>query len=65
MLVTLRLEQTTSPEGDVNDVPIVASGPERTWIWSDPHLSDPSVLLGWGRPFRSIEEWRAGVPAAR
>ena len=32
------------------DVPIVASAPERTWIWSDLHLSDPSVLLaGVGR----------------
>ncbi len=38
------------------DVPIVASPPDRTWIWSDLHLSDPSVLLGWGRPFRSVEE---------
>lgn len=35
------------------DIPIVASAPERTWIWSDLHLSDPSVLLGWGRPFRT------------
>ena len=38
------------------DVPIVASAPERTWIWSDLHLSDRSVLLGWDRPFRSVEE---------
>ena len=53
------------------DVPIVASGPERTWIWSDLHPSDPSVLLGWGRPFRSVEEmnrhllrnWRRRVGA--
>ena len=53
------------------DVPIVASAPERTWIWSDLHLSDPWVLLGWGRPFRSIEEmnrhllrnWRRRVGA--
>ena len=29
------------------DIPIVASAPERTWLWSDLHLSDPSVLLGW------------------
>ena len=55
------------------DVPIVASGPERTWIWSDLHPSDPSVLLGWGRPFRSVEEmnrhllrnWRRRVGAGR
>ena len=53
------------------DVPIVASAPERTWIWSDLHLSDPSVLLGRGRPFRSVEEmnrhllrnWRRRVGA--
>ena len=38
------------------DVPIVASAPERTWLWSDLHLSDPSVLMGWGRPFHSVEE---------
>ena len=53
------------------DIPIVASAPERTWIWSDLHLSDPSVLLGWGRPFRSVDEmnrhlllnWRRRVGA--
>ena len=53
------------------DVPIVASAPERTWIWSDLHLSDRSVLLGWDRPFRSVEEmnrhllrnWRRRVDA--
>ena len=38
------------------DIPIVASAPERTWLWSDLPLSDPSVLLGWRRPFRSVEE---------
>ena len=53
------------------DVPIVASAPERTWIWSDLHLSDRLVLLGWDRPFRSVEEmnrhllrnWRRRVGA--
>ena len=53
------------------DVPIVASAPERTWLWSDLHLSDASVLPGWGRPFRSVEEknrhllrnWRRRVVA--
>ena len=51
--------------------PIVASAPERTWIWSDLHLSDRLVLLGWDRPFRSVEEmnrhllrnWRRRVGA--
>ena len=28
---------------------------ERTWILSD-NLSNPSVLLTWGQPFRSVEE---------
>ena len=53
------------------DIPVVASAPERTWLWSDLHLSDPSVLLGWGRPFGSVEEmnrhllrnWRRRVGA--
>ena len=38
------------------DVPVVASAPERIWLWSNLHLSDPSVLLGWCRPFRSVEQ---------
>ena len=38
------------------DVPVVASAPERIWLWSDLHLSAPSVLLGWCRPFRSVEQ---------
>ena len=38
------------------DIPMVAGAPESTWVWSDLHLSDPSVLLGWGRPFRSVDE---------
>ena len=54
------------------DIPVVASAPERTWLWSDLHLSDPSVLLGWGRPFGSVEEmnrhllrnWRRRVGAS-
>ena len=53
------------------DVPVVANAPERTWLWSDLHLSDPSVLLGSGRPFGSVEEmnrhllrnWRRRVGA--
>ena len=53
------------------DVPVVASAPERTWLWSDLHLSDPSVLLSWSRPFGSVKEmnrhllgnWRRRVGA--
>ena len=56
-------------------MPTSRSSPARrkwTWIWSDLHLSDPSVLLGWGRPFPSVEEmnwhllrnWRRRVDAS-
>ena len=37
-------------------IPIITSPPERTWIWSDLHLADRSVLAVWNRPFRNIEE---------
>ena len=37
-------------------IPIINSPPERTWIWSDLHLADRSVLAAWNRPFRNIEE---------
>ena len=40
------------------DVPVVASAPERIWLWSDLYLSAPSVLLGWCRPFRSVEQMK-------
>lgn len=38
------------------DIPLVTSAPERTWLWSDLHLSAPSVLLDSGRSFHSVEE---------
>ena len=34
-------------------IPIIETPPERTWIWSDLHLADRSILLVWNRPFRS------------
>ena len=37
-------------------IPIISSPPERTWIWSDLHLADRSVLAAWNRPFRNTEE---------
>ena len=37
-------------------IPTISSPPERTWIWSDLHLADRSVLAAWNRPFRNIEE---------
>ena len=37
-------------------IPIISSPPERTWIWSDLHLADRSVLAAWNRPFRNADE---------
>ena len=37
-------------------IPIIETPPERTWIWSDLHLADRSILLVWNRLFWSIEE---------
>ena len=37
-------------------IPIISSPPETTWIWSDLHLADPSMLLAWNRPFRDVDE---------
>ena len=37
-------------------IPIISSPPERTWIWSELHLADRSVLAAWNRPFRNIDE---------
>ena len=36
-------------------VPVVASAREGTWLWPDWICRTPSVLLGWGRPFGSVE----------
>ena len=37
-------------------IPIISSPPKTTWIWSDLHLADPSMLLAWSRPFRDVDE---------
>ena len=50
-------------------IPIIETPPERTWIWSDLHLDDRSVLFSWDRPFAYVEqmnhhllrEWRRRV----
>ena len=50
-------------------IPIIDTPVDETWIWSDLHLADRSVLLAWDRPFRWIEqmnhhllrEWRRRV----
>ena len=60
--LVLHLLRTTS-------IPILRPNPERTWVWSDLHLGDPSVLDAWDRPFRNVRhmnrallaEWRRRV----
>ena len=50
-------------------IPIIDTPADETWIWSDLHLADRSVLLAWDRPFQRIEqmnhhllrEWRRRV----
>ena len=50
-------------------IPIISSPPERTWIWSDLHLADRSVLAAWNRPSRNMRgnepRTAAGMEPAR
>ena len=56
---------------EAGPIPIVTSPPEKTWIWSDLHFADPSVLEAFGRPFADVarmnnhlvREWRYRVRA--
>ena len=41
-------------EWDQAPIPIIRSAPETTWIWSDLHLGDPSVISVFGRPFTEV-----------
>ena len=58
-------------EWDQVPIPIIRSAPETTWIWSDLHLGDPSVISVFGRPFIEVGamnafllgEWRDRVQA--
>ena len=58
-------------EWDQVPIPIIRSDPETTWIWSDLHLGDPSVISVFGRPFIEVGamnafllgEWRDRVQA--
>ena len=58
-------------EWDQVPIPIIRSAPETTWIWSDLHLGDPSVISVFGRPFTEVGamnafllgEWRDRVQA--
>ena len=48
---------------------VLRTPPERTWLWSDLHLSDRAALEAWKRPFRHtreldrrlLREWRRAV----
>ena len=50
-------------------IPVLEVDPERTWVWSDLHLDDDSVILTGQRPYRSraamnralLAAWRATV----
>ena len=52
-------------------IPIIASPPEKTWIWSDLHFADRSALEAFDRPFADVlrmnnhllREWRSRVRA--
>ena len=51
------------------DIAALRTPPESTWLWSDLHLSDRTVLEAWKRPFRHtreldrhlLREWRRAV----
>lgn len=45
-----------SVELSIDEIPIVDAPAERLWLWSDLHLSDPSTVLTWNRPFRDVEQ---------
>ena len=34
-------------------IPVIDAAPEKTWVWSDLHLSDPTIIQAWKRPFRN------------
>ena len=45
-------------------VPTVESPPEKTWIWSDLHLSDRNALDAFVRPFRDVADMNRRLLAA-
>ena len=36
------------------DIPVIDIPPERTWVWSDLHFSDPGALKVFDRPFADV-----------
>ena len=45
-------------------IPVIEVDPERTWIWSDLHLSEDSVVITGQRPFGSITAMNRALLAA-
>ena len=45
-------------------IPVLEVDPERTWIWSDLHLDDDSVILTGHRPYRSTTAMNRALLAA-
>ena len=51
---------------DPGDIPVIETRPERTWVWSDLHLSDCGPFEAFNRPFADVvamnrhllAEWR-------
>ena len=39
---------------DPGYIPVIETPPERTWLWSDLHLSDRGALENFGRPFADV-----------
>ena len=54
---------------DQGPIPIITTVAEKTWVWSDLHLGDPSALQAFDRPFGDVDqisrhllrEWRRRV----
>ena len=45
-------------------IPVIDVDPERTWIWSDLHLGDDSVVITGQRPYRNTHAMNRALLAA-
>lgn len=41
---------------EASEIPVIATPPETSWIWSDLHLSDRGPLQAFDRPFADVDE---------
>ena len=57
-LLEFDLELAGSHQGPI---PVITSPPEKTWIWSDLHLGDRSVLFAFDRPFHDVDRMNGGA----